>query len=258
MNKYGEKETANHTHAICRGIIILCILGAAAAIAFLAFHYYQSTAEEKAALQQDNLYESVRPESGESGNSEDRSYLDDALAVNPDTVAWLTIPDTVIDFPIVQCEDNSYYLSHGFDRSEYARGCPFLDYRNSSDFTDFNSIIYGHHIRGGQVFSGVEYYKEQAYFDAHPTGELILPYEKYTVEFFACVVVESDSFLYSVVHPGVSDRELYLEMIQEAMVAGTGFAPEDLTEERLLVLSTCSYEYDGARTALIGRLVEEG
>ncbi len=226
-------------------ICVLVILIALTGVALLLWQYWLHIKEQRQIDKQQSLYVSAAP-------TDSGGYLADALAINSDTVAWLTIPDTVIDFPIVQCDDNEYYLHHGFDKSEYSWGCPFLDYRCSGDFSDFNSIIYGHHIRNGQVFSGLVDFQSQSYLDAHPTGTLTLPDEICTITFIACVNVKSDSFLYSVVHPGRSDRKLYLQTIKEQALSKIDFKPSKLADERLVVLSTCSYEFSEARTALVG------
>ncbi len=231
-------------------LLLLLLLGA---IAFFCWQYYSAKTNDETA---ENPEQTAQMENARPDETADGNYLAEALAVNPQTVAWLTIPDTDIDFPIVQCDDNSYYLDHGFDRSYYGRGCPFLDYRCSSDFTDFNSIIYGHNIKNTYVFGPLLKFRTQSYFDCLATGTLILPDEIVTIQWIACAVVENDSFIYSVVHPAESDRLLYLESIQECAVTSTDFVPEDLVNSRLVILSTCSSDYDTARTVLIGVLEE--
>ncbi len=206
---------------------------------------------EQADKEQTEIIQSAKPDESEEGN-----FLADALKINEDTVAWLTIEDTEIDFPIVQSDDNEFYLTHGFDKSEYERGCPFLDYRNSSDFGDFNSIIYGHNWSNKYVFAPLLNFREQDYFDSHPSGTLVLPDEKCTIRFIACAVVENDSFIYSVSHPAESDRLLYLNELSECAVTSAEFEPESLVNARLVVLSTCSDDYDTARTVLVGYIEE--
>ena len=70
----------------------------------------------------------------------------------PDLVAWIEIPGTPLSLPVVQGKDNDYYLNHDIEKSRNALGVPFMDYRNKADFSDQNTIIYGHRVKNGKVF----------------------------------------------------------------------------------------------------------
>ena len=78
-----------------------------------------------------------------------------------DFAALDDVNGTVLNYPVVQGNDNSYYLSHLFDGSDNAGGCLFLDSRNNSDFTDDNTIIYGHNMKNGTMFASINQYQEQ-------------------------------------------------------------------------------------------------
>ncbi len=196
-------------------------------------------------------------ESGEEtlGDSDsDKGYLSDALAVNPDTVAWIYIPDTEIDFPVVQTDDNEYYLRHAFSGLYSVYGCPFLDMRNNSDFTDFVSIIYGHNTVNDTVFAPLLEFTDQEYLEEHDNGLLVLNDEIYQVNFFACSVADSYSDLYTVAFTSKAQKQTYIEEIKNTAVSLIEIDEEELLDERLLLLSTCSEEYENARTILIGSL----
>ena len=75
------------------------------------------------------------------------------LAYNSDIVGWIRIPNTSISYALVQAEDNSKYLRHSLDLTWNEFGWPFLDYKNSPDFTDKNTVIYGHNIVSGLMFA---------------------------------------------------------------------------------------------------------
>lgn len=229
-------------------IVLVAILGM---IWYLVDKDGQEEQEYEAQLE---VYEAVKPS---EDIVESASYLADSLAVNPDTVAWITIPDTEIDFPVVQGEDNSYYLNHSFEGETSSLGVPFLDYRCTGSFTDYNSIIYGHHIKGGMMFSGLDYYKQEDYFKEHSTGILVTENQIYNIHFVECLVSESDGAVYSVVFLTDKEKEDYLEQISEQALVLNDFSVEFLMDKRLLTLSTCSYEFEDARTVLIGWLEEE-
>ena len=82
--------------------------------------------------------------------------FDELLAINPDTVAWITMDGTHIDHPVVQGKDNFEYLDKAFDGTFYAGGTLFLDYKNKKDFSDKYSIIHGHHMVGGAMFGDLD------------------------------------------------------------------------------------------------------
>lgn len=95
--------------------------------------------------------------------------------INKDVIAWIELPGTIINYPIVQGEDNEQYLRHLLDGSYHRFGTLFIDYRNAPDFTNDNTIVYGHHIKAGDMFCLLEEYREQSYYDEHPYFLLYTP-----------------------------------------------------------------------------------
>lgn len=87
---------------------------------------------------------------------------------NPDVIAWITVPDTLIDYPIVQTSDNDYYLDHSFTGAKLASGTIFADYRNESDLTDQNTVIYGHNMASGSMFANLAKFKGSGFFSRTP------------------------------------------------------------------------------------------
>lgn len=180
----------------------------------------------------------------------------DALAdVNSRVVGWIYCEDTVINYPIAQAEDNDYYLHHLFDGAYNSTGCIFLDCRNSSDFSDPHSIIYGHHLRSGKMFAGLMAYKDQAYYEAHPQFLLMTPSRNYIVDVFAGYVANVADEAWKVDF-GTDDE--YASWIKES-IAKSWIQSEVVPTamDRILTLSTCSYEFDNARFVLLGVLREE-
>ena len=102
----------------------------------------------------------------------------------PDIIAWLTIPDTAVNYPVTQSEDNDYYLHHLYDGTYNKTGCLFADFENKKDFSDRNTIIYGHNMRNGSMFASLNEYKEQSYYDSHPQVYLVTPEAGYICDIF--------------------------------------------------------------------------
>jgi sortase B len=166
---------------------------------------------------------------------------------NSDIVAWIYCPDTPINYPIVQTDNNSDYLRRLLDGSYNTAGTLFLDYRCAADFSDWNSIVYGHNMKNDSMFGTLVDYGEQAYFDAHPLLYLATPEQTYTVSLFAGYVTGTDDMVY------LLDAQTRDDLIDNVLLRSDFSSPVRPTEDdRILTLSTCSYEYEDARYVLFG------
>lgn len=100
-----------------------------------------------------------------------RSFVE-LQAINPDVFGWLNVYGTNIDYPLLQGEDNSKYVNTNVDGEYSLIGALFLDYRNKPDFSDFNSIIYGHHMAEDKMFGDIADFADRGFFDSHRYGSL--------------------------------------------------------------------------------------
>ncbi|MBQ8122900.1 MAG: sortase [Ruminococcus sp.] len=235
----------------------ILILGAAGIYAGL--RYRAQVYLPRKSLQQD--YEKltqevakIRPESFQTDSAQETeaSPLEKARQLNGDVVGWIYIPDTNIDFPVVQGEDNDFYLHHGVDKAENQLGVPFLDCRCQGDFSGFSSIVYGHHFSEMRMFAQIFSFKDRAFFDAHRTGYLALDDGVREVEFFAYLNLRSDSPVYDTKIITGSDKENYYQTLLSEAVFAEDLDKESLSDKHLLLLSTCTYEFEDARGVLAG------
>lgn len=104
---------------------------------------------------------------------------------NDNLVGWITIPDTVVDYPVLQTQDNEYYLNRDFNKKEDSNGSIFMDYRSDEVNTTTNTIIYGHNMNNGQMFGGLRKYLEEDYFKDHTTVKFNTIYEEREYEIVA-------------------------------------------------------------------------
>jgi len=171
----------------------------------------------------------------------------------PNVVGWLTIANTKVDYPFARASDNAYYLRRGLDGNPLSAGTIFMDCRNSADFSDFNTILYGHNMKNGSMFGTLSDFDNQAFFDANPTGTVFLAGRTYTVEFFAYIVLPADdSLIYDPSLSGGADIAAFLDHVKSAarFYRDIGVTADD----HILTLSTCDYEFSDARMVLLGRL----
>lgn len=161
-------------------------------------------------------------------------------AVNGDVIAWLSCDGTPLDYPIVQTQDNSFYLRHLLDGSPNPAGTLFVDYRNAGDFTDQNTVIYGHNMKDKSMFGSLLGYRDQEYWAAHPSLTLHIGDACYELQVAAAFVRNVDG--YDVPFSFESDEE-YLAYLQQArqFPAGAG-AAEPAPGDRLVTLCCCPDE----------------
>ena len=193
--------------------------------------------------------------------------LAELYAKNQDTVGYLTIENTSIDFVIVQKKDdteNSYYLYRDFYKMDTKYGTPFMDYRNNIKPLDQNTVIYGHHMRDGLKFADLEKYMTVDGYKESPIIKFSTLYETYYFKVYTAIVTAGNTtqdnghiFNYIVTN-FLSDPcyQGYIDELNERALYTTGVGLE--VTDKIITLSTCSYEYDGARLAVIGRLLREG
>jgi sortase B len=180
--------------------------------------------------------------------------LSELQKINPDVVGWLTVDDTNIDYPVVQGETNMEYLNKAVDGTFSLTGSIFLDYQNANDFSDYYSLIYGHHIEGNVMFGQVVKFQEKEYFDEHQTGTLFLPEHTRQIQWFACV--QTDAYDKKLFHPSsTNDEESMSELLDYIREEAVQYRDIGVTaSDQIIALSTCETATTDGRVLLIGRL----
>lgn len=192
-------------------------------------------------------------EASDDTASEDRfSVLSE---VNSDVRAWIWQEGTCIDYPVVIGEDNTYYLNHLFNGEKNKLGCLFIDYRNNGDFSDRNTVIYGHNMKNGTMFHSITDYKDPAVYATRPTMTIYTPDGTYNLELFAGVIISGDEQFVKFDFSSEEEFLSYAEQLKENSTFESDVAV--LPGDRLVTLCTCSYEFDNYRYELVGKLSEQ-
>lgn len=180
----------------------------------------------------------------------------DALRqINSDVVGWIYIPDTRVNYPILQGRNNDQYLYRLMTGEYNAAGSVFLDAAVPPDFSRSNTPIYGHNMKNGSMFADVTGYKGQEFYDAHPYVMLLTPDQNYLVRVFAGYVVSERGDAWKTEF-SEGQFAAWLQSVQQKSY----FVPTDITptvQDRIVTLSTCTYETDDARFVVHGVLEEQ-
>ena len=185
----------------------------------------------------------------------------EALASNGDLVGWLKIPDTEVDYPVMQREgDNEYYLKRAFDGSDDSAGSLFMDYRCDFVNPTTNTIIYGHNMNNGTMFGGVKKYLDQEYYNGHRTIYFDSIYEKRKYEVVAVCLSEvayqdENSYrYYNFIQAANQDQwDAFYNNVQKLSVYGTDI---DLANtDQVLTISTCNNYTEDGRLFLVAKRV---
>lgn len=174
-------------------------------------------------------------------------------ARHPSVVGWLSIPNTWIDHPFVQSDNNDFYLHRDITHNRAHAGTVFMDYRNSYNISDFNTLIYGHNMNNGSMFAPIAEFECPDFFMENRIGYLFLPYQTYEIEFIAFATIRPyDPIIYN---PTISSLPEQLEFLEHVQQVATNYHPVDLsTHPRLITLSTCRNDSANSRLVLIGVL----
>ena len=173
--------------------------------------------------------------------------------VNPDVIGWIYCPDTVINYPVMHGETNDTYLHHSYDGTYNASGSIFEDARNGRGFVDPVSILYGHHMASGAMFATLDLWQAVDYFYEHPVMWLLTPTRDYKVELCSAYNTSAYSDTYSFFTAHDFAFAEYLRMVLSSSVIRTGAEADP--NANYILMSTCAYVFEDARSVLLGKLV---
>lgn len=185
-------------------------------------------------------------------------------AINNSLVGWVKIPNSAVDVQVVQAQDNEEYLKKDFYGNYSRYGCPFMDYRNDPKYLSQNTIIYGHHMSDGLVFAELDKYKKLDGFKESPIIEFDTLFKTYKYKVYAAFIAASspgqdNGYLFNYISPSFGSKsnfDDYIKALDERALYSTGVSID--SNDKLITLSTCSYEFSDARLVVVGRLLRDG
>lgn len=172
--------------------------------------------------------------------------------INPEVVGWIRIPDTKINYPIVQGEDNEFYLKNTWEKKRNYAGAIYMECRNQPDFTDFNTIVYGHNMKNDAMFGQLGNFKRQKYWEEHPYVYIRTDDDVFRYEIFSTYEANIGDPPYGLSFYQKKTRVAFLDYAKENNMIETGIEPKNA--DRILTLSTCSND-DEVRRVVQARLL---
>lgn len=222
------------------------------------------------------VYPFIRPETPLSENSSQSSQEESGEVIeladnpidfaaykqrNPDVIGWINIPGTKVDYPILQSGEDlpeSYYLHHNIDRDYEYSGSIYIQRYNLADFSDPNTIIYGHNMKNGSMFASLHKFRNKTFFEENKYIYIYLPGHILTYEIFSAYRYDNRHLLY---YFDFNDNETYAEYLEMAKnptdsIRNTRKDTTVTTDDRIITLSTCITN-DNYRYLVQGVLIDD-
>lgn len=180
---------------------------------------------------------------------------------NEEIYAWIQIPGTDIDYPIAQrADDDAYYLNHTIEGTEGLPGSIYTEAINNKDFTDFNTVIYGHNMKNGSMFAGLHKYEDEEFFKENPYVYIYLPDKTLKYQIFAAVVFDDRHIMYNFNYNTTEGRQRFLDEIMGVRTMESRFdeAVEVGTDSNIITLATCIGSQPDNRWLVEAVLIDDG
>lgn len=182
----------------------------------------------------------------------------DLYEENSDLTGWLSIEGMKINYPVMQCEDDEYYLHHDFYGNEDKYGCLYVRETADVNTPGTNFVIYGHNMRDGSMFGDLDFYKEEAFFKEHSSISFDTLYEERTYEIVAVFLSrvyreDEEVFKYYDFYEAKTPEEFqdFYENIKSMSLYDTGVTAE--YGDTFLTLSTCAYHVEDGRLVVVAK-----
>ncbi len=235
-------------------LILLIVVAVSGYNLFKIFSEYQAGTSEYDRTA-DQYVETMDASAETSSEDEDSAIVcpisvdfDSLLSENSDVIGWIYSENTQINYPVLQGKDNDQYLHTMINGQYNSSGSIFMDYADDASLNGFKAVLYGHHMKNGSMFASLRQYRTQEFYDEHTTMWYLTPTQTYRLDVIAGYIGEDSSIIYAPFY----DQET-LDQYLEFALSRTTFTANQIPEniDKILVLSTCSYETEDARYVVV-------
>ncbi|MCR4686899.1 MAG: class B sortase [Lachnospiraceae bacterium] len=180
-------------------------------------------------------------------------------SANPNIFAWINIPGTKVDYPILQHPtDTAYYLNHNIDGSEGYPGCLYTEYYNSTEMTSFNTIIYGHNMKDGSMFHTLHSYEKEDFFKENPYIYIFTSKGTIVYKIFAATQYSDKHILFEYDFEKKEDRQKFIDTVKDWDNAVVDEDADVTADSKLITLSTCVSPSSSQRYIVVAYMVADG
>lgn len=247
-----------------RNIIILSILIAVLVISVgFVIGYYIKQKKTSGEYEEIKKKAKVTVQEEKEGDEAYETPIDfeELWKTNDEIYAWIQIPGTDIDYPIAQrTDDDAYYLNHTIEGTEGLPGAIYTEAVNNKQFTDFNTVIYGHNMKNGSMFAGLHKYEDKEFLKQNPYIYIYLPDKTLKYQIFAAVIFDDRHIMHNF---NYSTSEGQQEFLDEIAAVRTMESTYDDTievgiESKIITLATCISGQPDNRWLIEAVLIEDG
>ena len=268
-----EKKNNQKLYKVLLAFFVLGFLVCIGTLGYRAIHQKLQQNKYEELSGQNSVTETVETETTETAAS-DKGILEafgvdvpqkdidwDALTEeNPDIYAWIYIPNTQVDYPVLQHEgDDNYYLDHNLDGSSGYPGCIYSQSYNTKDFTDSNTVLYGHNMKNGSMFGSLHEFEDNEFFNENPYIYIYTPEKTLVYQIFAACEAGDTHLLYAYDFDTESGFDRFVSDINSVrdmrshVRSGLGV----VYGRKLVTLSTCIKGEPESRWIVAGVLLNE-
>ena len=246
----GRRNSSGKTGLIVAiiAIVVLAIAGAG-----VGFYVHTSNQEKKAAAAEkakkadpeetQESYEKLKEQVAVDADDPMFRKIDFAAAqaMNPDVYAWIWIPGTNIDYPILQSEteDDAYYLNHTIEKKEGLPGTIYTEKYNGKNFSSPVTVVYGHNMKNGSMFADLHKYEDKAFFDANPYVYIYMPEKTLKYHVFSATPFDDRYLLGSYNFSAQTEFEEYLDELRSSINGNVNMDVNVSQQTGIMTLSTC-------------------
>lgn len=232
MSRQPTQKKKRSGRVILTLILFICI----AVFAFSAFQLYKIFSNyHQSNTEYENIQTDVVKENEEGFFSVD---FDTLQKQNPDCIGWIYFEHMDISYPIMQGEDNDFYLKHTFEKTNLAAASIFMDYQNASDFSDMNTFIFGHNMKNNSMFGLLGDFKDEAVYQKNPCFWILTPTGTYRYDIFSCYVADADTSTYTIYHQESQEYDTYIQTLKQH--SAYEIPVEVDGSDHIVTLSTCT------------------
>lgn len=267
-------------NSVWKAVFVIAIILVIAGLAFVCWYLFNlyTSGSEYENIKPTELVTEVQTEAPSDGDTLDApldniapSEVHDTVngginfselwEINTDLYAWIKIPNTMIDYPIAQYQgdDDSYYLTHNMYKESAFAGCIYTEKLNSKDFSDPNTVLYGHNMQNGSMFRALHSFRDEDFFNENQYIYIYLPDRTLTYQIFSAYEYDDRHLLYSF---DFTNKEVFQEYLDYAQnpTSAMMYNTRDLdvtTDDKIITLSTCLGDIETSRYLVQGVLIKD-